>query len=179
MTTGTFPLTGVKDLPNVTIAHPGEVWTNAKASGAITPGEAVVPVSSGGKLYCRKAISTDVATQLAVAANVVREPDVNTGPSAKGPNELANENIAQGNWVRRFFSGALHLTLVTPDTYLPGDLIGWDENGARPTGKTGSGAWAKNAAADIDSVFEVVEWRKYNAQNEGILTVRFVGRSQF
>jgi hypothetical protein len=42
---GNFPLTGVADLPNVTIAHPGEHWSNRIAKGAIVPGEAVVPTN--------------------------------------------------------------------------------------------------------------------------------------
>jgi hypothetical protein len=62
---------------------------------------------------------------------------------------------------------------------VPGDLIGWDADGARPTGKGGTGAWAKNAAADIDSIFEVQEFRPYgNIATEGVLTVRSL-RGQF
>jgi hypothetical protein len=62
---------------------------------------------------------------------------------------------------------------------VPGDLIGWDENGARPTGKGGTGAWAKNAAADIDSIFEVrSSGPTARTGTEGILTVRSL-RGQF
>jgi hypothetical protein len=69
---------------------------------------------------------------------------------------------------------------VAPDnSYQFGDLIGWDANGARPTGIDGEGSWAKNAAADIDSIYEVQEWRPLNAAGtEGILTVRSL-RGQF
>jgi hypothetical protein len=76
-------------------------------------------------------------------------------------------------------SGVFHLTVFVPAVYAPGDLIGWAVAGARPTGKPGVGAWAKDAAADIDSLFEVQEFRPYSANGlEGILTVRSL-RGQF
>lgn len=178
MTAGAHPLTGVGSLPNVTVAFPGEHWSDRRASGAITPGEAVVPVASAGHLRMRKATSSDAITQLAIALRPVDVPDPNTGPSALGPNEVRNQALAHGDYVHAYYSGVFHLTLIVPDTYAPADLIGWDADGARPTGKSGTGAWAKNAAADIDSVFEVIEFRAVNAQNEGILTVRSL-RGQF
>lgn len=176
---GPFPLTGVGNLPNVTVAFPGEHWSNRYASGSITPGVAVVPAASGGKLYMRTAGSEDVATQLAIALRPVDVPDPNSGPGAIGPNEVRNQTIANDTYIHAYYSGAFHLTLIVPDDYAPGDLIGWDANGARPTGKAaGAGAWAKNGAADIDSIFEVMEFRKVNADKEGILTVRSL-RGQF
>jgi hypothetical protein len=179
-TAGSFPLEGVSGLPNVSIAFPGEHWSNRKASGAIVPGEAVVPVNSGGVLYMRTAAAGDtaLAAQLAIALRPIDHPDVNTGPTALGPNEIVNQALASHDYVHAYYSGVFHITLVVPDTYVPGDLIGWDADGARPTGKSGTGAWAKNAAADIDSIFEVMEFRNLNGDNEGILTVRSL-RGQF
>lgn len=166
---GAFELTSVAALPNVSVAFPGEHWSNRKAAEDIVPGEAVVPVNSGGRLYMEVAGSGSAITQLAIALRTVQAPD-STG--VLGPNELMNTTIQQGEYVHAYYSGVFHLTLVVPDTYVPGDLIGWDADGARPTGKSGTGAWAKNAAADIDSVFEVMEFRAVNADDEGILTVR-------
>jgi hypothetical protein len=177
-TTGPYPLTGVGKLPNVTVAFQGEKWSNRYASGNLTPGDAVVPQASAGKLYMRKANAEDVATQLAIALRPIDVPDPNTGPTALGPNEIRNQTIKDGTYVLAYYSGAFHLTVVVPDTYSPGDLVGWDADGERPEGKEGTGAWAKNAAADIDSIFEVMEFRKVNAKNEGILTVRSL-RGQF
>jgi hypothetical protein len=178
-TVGDFPLTGVAGLPNVTVAFPGEHWSDRTASGAITPGEAVVPVSSAGSKQMRKATASDTGAQLAIALRCVDIPDSNMGVGSNGPNEIKNTVIANGQYVHAYYSGVFHLTLVAPDTYAFGDLIGWDENGARPTGKTGTGSWAKNSAADIDSVFEVQEWRPYSTNGqEGILTVRSL-RGQF
>jgi hypothetical protein len=177
--TGSFPLTGVAGLPNVTVAFPGEHWSNRKASGAIVPGEAVVPVNSGGKLYMRTAGSADVITQLAIALRPIDPPDPNVGPASLGPNEIVNQAIASQEYVHAYYSGVFHLTLVVPATYVPGDLIGWDADGARPVGKSGTGAWAKNAAADIDSMFEVMEFRELDSgTHTGILTVRSL-RGQF
>lgn len=194
MTNGSFPLSGVAGLPNVTVAFPGEHWSNRKASGAITPGDAVVPVASGSSLYMRKAISSDPITQLAIALRPVDVPDQNVGPKELGPNQIRNQALAAHDYIHAYYSGVFHLTLIVPDTYAPGDLIGWDADGARPTGKTtavvsyngisipgsaaDTGAWAKNAAADIDSVFEVMEFRDLNSSHEGILTVRSL-RGQF
>lgn len=179
-TQGPFPLTGVGKLPNVTVAFPGEHWSNRFASGAITPGVAVVPQASAGKLYMRQANSSDAALQLAIALRPVDVPDPNTGPTALGPNEIRNQVIPNNTYVHAYYSGAFHLTLVVPDaTYAPGDLIGWQAAGTRPDGKeAGTGAWSKNASADIDSIFEVMEWREVNAKHEGILTVRSL-RGQF
>lgn len=177
-TAGPFPLTGVGNLPNVTVAFPGEHWSNRYASGDITPGVAVVPAASAGKLFMRTANAEDAATQLAIALRTVDVPDPNTGPNASGPNEIRNQTIKNGEYVHAYYSGAFHLTLVVPAEYVPGDLIGWDADGARPAGKEGTGAWAKNSAADIDSIFEVMEFRKINAEDEGILTVRSL-RGQF
>jgi hypothetical protein len=179
---GAFPLRSVEKLPNVTVAFPGEHWSDRKASEVIVPGEAVVPINSGGKLYMRRALAADAATQLAIALRTVSVPDINQGSiygQPLGPNEIMNLPIQRGEYVHAYYSGVFHLTLVAPDNYAPADLIGWDENGARPTGKGGAGSWAKNAAADIDSIFEVQEWRPYSADGlEGILTVRSL-RGQF
>src|SRR5436190_18893665 len=93
---GNFPLAGVAALPNVSVAFPGEHWSDRKAAEAIVPGQAVVPVSSGGKLYMRVAEASDPATQLAIALRTVQVPDTNTGPGSLGPNEIMNQEIPQG-----------------------------------------------------------------------------------
>lgn len=182
MTAGPFPLTGTADLPNVTIAFPGEHWSNRKASGAIVPGEAVVPVNSGGKLYMRTAGAADAAAQVAIALRVIEHPDQSSGSTytqALGPNEIVNLEIAEHEYVHAYYSGVFHLTLVDPtNTYVPGALVGWDADGARPAGKSGTGSWALNANADIDSIFEVMEVREVGEDGEVILTVRSL-RGQF
>jgi hypothetical protein len=174
MEAGSFELTGVGDLPNVSLAFPGEHWSDRYASGAITPGEAVVPTASAGKMFMRKAGAGDaaLAVQTAIAMRTWQPPDQNIGPTALGPNEIYNVEIEDGEYVHAFYSGGFHLTLVVPDDYNPGDLIGWDADGRRARGKTGTGAWSKDAAADIRSLFEVHLWRPINDDKEGILTVR-------
>lgn len=178
-TVGDYPLSGVAGLPNVTVAFPGEHWSNRYAAEDITPGDAVVPVNVNGRLGMRKALAADLGLQLAIALRTVDIPDPNSGPASVGPNEIKNTVIKAGEYVHAYYSGVFHLTVATPAAYLPSDLIGWDENGVRPAGKPGTGAWAKNAAADIDSIFEVMEFRPYSANGqEGILTVRSL-RGQF
>lgn len=181
MEAGSFELTGVGSLPNVTVAFPGEHWSNRRASGAagILPGEAVVPEASAGGLFVRTAQASDAITQLAVALRPVDHPDPNVGPASEGPNEIRNTRMAQGDYVHCYYSGAFHLTLVDPKrTYKPGQLIGWDADGSRPAGKSGAGSWAPNANADIDSVFEVMDVRAVGSEGEVILTVRSL-RGQF
>jgi hypothetical protein len=53
---GAYPIQGVGKLPNVTIQHPGEVWSNRRASGNIVPGAAVAPVI-GAKLKYKQLAS--------------------------------------------------------------------------------------------------------------------------
>lgn len=181
MEAGSFELTGVGALPNVTVAFNGEHWSNRRASGSagVTPGEAVVPESSANGLFVRVAQAGDAITQLAIALRPVDHPDVNTGPSALGPNEIRNQAMVQGEYVHCYYSGAFHLTLVDPDrTYAPSDLVGWDVDGARPRGKDGSGSWAPDANSDIRSVFEVMEVREVGGDGDVILTVRSL-RGQF
>jgi hypothetical protein len=169
---GNFPLTGVADLPNVTIAHPGEHWSNRIAK------EAVVPTNYGGKLAMQRAAAASAATnvkRMAIATRVIEIPDVasDSGYTASlGPNEIKNRQIADGQYVHAYYSGVFHLTLVVPRVWAPADLVGWDPAGLRPTGKTGVGAWG--LAADEASAWgEVMEFRPFSANGqEGLLTVR-------
>lgn len=186
---GNFPLTGTEGLPHVSVAFPGEHWSNRKASGAVLPGSCVVPVNDpagsasvntpGNSLKMRVAGAADVIAQAAIALRTVQVPDQNTGPGGQGPNEIMNKEIQNGEYVHAYYSGAFHLTLVTPrNDYVAGMLIGWDADGARPAHIPGVGAWAPNAQADIDSFFEVLEVRPVGSNNEVILTVRSL-RGQF
>lgn len=162
MSQGSHPLTGVAGLANVTVAYPGEHWSDAVASGrSITPGEAVIVTNSGGVLAVRPVVAGDNADpRVAIALRTIDTPEAEH-PRALGPNEIKNEVMTVGEYVHRYLSGAFTITLVDPSrTYNPGDLIGWDIDGKRPTGKEGSGSWAPNANADVKSVFEVQEVRK-------------------
>lgn len=183
MSSGAHQLTGSANLPNVTVAFPGEHWSDAVLSGgaAITPGAACVLTASGTKLAVRAAQAGDNAIDILIAKRCVDIPDVNTGPSALGPNEISNTDIEVGEYVHRYRSGAFWLTLVDPNrTYVPGGKVGWDLDGARPTGKSGTGSWAPDANADVDSVFEVQEVIDIDgASGDVILGVTFRNRGQF
>lgn len=180
---GAFPLTSVARLPNVTIAYPGEKWSDRKASGAIDPGCAVVPVASGGKLLMRPVQAGDAVTQMAVAHRTVDVPDINPGSQyveALGPNEISNLPIRDGDYILALYSGGMHFTLINPDTYNPSDLIGWNPTTPRPLGKpapastAAAGSWAKmSVSGTIGPLFEVTMFRPTNqAGTEGILTCR-------
>jgi hypothetical protein len=86
------------------------------------------------------------------------------------------------DYLRRYLSGALHLTLVDPRAdYTPGQKIGWNPAGARPAGKAaGTGSWTNVAGSILagTDIFEVFEYRPYGSSNEGILTVRFLRSNQ-
>jgi len=176
---GSYPLLGVGKLPNATIAFPGEVWSNKRASGVIIPGSAVAPVNLSGKPGLKQLIAGDtpVIEQVGVALRVVEIPDVNTGFSALGPNEIVNQAIASGDWLRQIMSGAMKLTLVEPRAdYVPGQKIGWAVAAVRPSGKAaGTGAWSNAGILAGTAIFEVHEpYQVYGASNEGVLTVRFL-----
>lgn len=179
---GSFPLTGTKNLPHVSVAFPGEHWSDRVASGTIIPGEAVVPAGSAnarGQMMLRVAEASDSINQLGIALRPVDVPDPNNGPAALGPNEIRNQAMEDGDYVHEYMSGAFTLTLVDPTrTYVPGGLLGWDANGARPEGVEGEGSWAPNANADIDSFFEVLSVEAVGEDGEVILKVRTL-RGQF
>lgn len=181
---GSYELTSVENLPNAHVAYPGERWSDAVASGQIIPGQAVVVVASGSSPTAREAVrvaeASDVAADILLATRTIDVPDPNSGPNSLGPNEQRNQPIEHGDWVLCQKSGVFILTMVTPDTYAPGERIGWDVNGTLPSGKKGTGAWAKNANADVKDVFRVRDWVEVNSStHEGYLTVEFVGRTQF
>lgn len=183
-TAGPYLLRDVSKLPNVTVAFPGEHWSDIIASGDIVPGEAVVIVNSGGRKAAVRATAAQASGSLrrmGIALRTVQTPDLNPGSQynpALGPNEIVNLKILSGEYVHVYYSGAFHLTLVTPDAgYVPGDLITWDDTAARPTGKAGTGAW-KRGGTEANAQFEVDLWREVNASHEGILTVRSL-RGQF
>jgi len=182
---GAYPLLGVGKLANVTIASPGEIWSDRRASGVIIPGACVAPVAGGvgGKLAYKQLIVGDAPDkdQVAVAMRQVEIPDVNNGPGALGPNEIVNQAIASADWVRTVHTGVLHLTLVEPRAdYTPGQKVGWAVAAPRPAGKAaGAGAWSNAAILAGTDIFEVREYRKYGAGNDGILTVAFLRANQF
>lgn len=177
---GHFPLTGVTGLPNVTIAFPGEHWSDRIAKGAITPGAAIVPVNYGGKLAMQVA-AAESPKRMAIATRVISIPDASVDSGyvqGLGPNEIKNLPISDGEWVHAYYSGVFLLTLIVPRAWAPGDLVAWNATGARPTGKTGTGAWDVAAGADAaakEAVAwgEVTEFRPFSANGfEGLLTVR-------
>jgi hypothetical protein len=183
MTAGAYPLTAVGNLPNVTVAYPGDVWSDRRANGNIVPGAAVFPVNVGGKLYYKQIVDADIIAagdgdRVAVAMRQVEIPDVNSGPTEMGPNEIVNQMIASGDYLRTYHTGVLHLTLVEPRAdYVPGQRIGWAPLAVRPAGKAaGTGAWSNTGFEANTDIFETwgPVWRPYGASNEGILTVRFI-----
>jgi hypothetical protein len=172
---GNFPLTGVVGLPQVTVAFPGEHWSNRIAKGAIAPGEACMPVNYGGKFAMQRAAAADSPKRMAIATRVIEIPDVASNSNYThplGPNEIKNRTINDGEYVHAYYSGVFHLTLVTPRVWLPGDLVGWDPAAVRPTGIAGVGAWIL-AATEAVAWGEVQEFRPFSANGqEGLLTVR-------
>lgn len=170
---GSFPLESVAGLPHVSLAFPGEHWSDGKATEAITPGSMVTTVASGGKKYHSIAASGTVSRKHGIAMRTVQIPDPNGGPNSLSPNDVMNEDISAHEYVHVYYSGGFHLTLIEPDdSYAPGDLIAWDPAASRPTGISGSGAW-KKTSTEANALFVVEDWRPLTGNDEeGVLTVR-------
>lgn len=179
---GSFQLTSVAKLPNVTVAFPGEHWSDGKASVDITPGQLVVPGASAGTRAWSIAASGAVDPRSCIALQPISVPDSNPGSEYSAqltPNDIMNLVIKAGKFVHAYRSGAFHLTLIAADaSYAPGDLIGWDPLASPVSGKPAAGAWKKvNTAAN--AFFECVDWRPLTSDNTvGVLTVHSL-RSQF
>jgi hypothetical protein len=180
-TTGDFPLAGVASLPNVTIAYPGEHWTNRIANADIVPGTAVVPTNLNGKLAVRAATADDTAARMGIALRPIDVPDLATDSqytTSLGPNEIKNLPIKTGQYVDQWYSGVFLISLVVPRAWKPAELVGWNVAGARPTGKSGTGSWDV-VTDEADAFGEVMEFRPFSANGqEGLLTVRSL-RGQF
>ena len=180
---GSFQIQGVAKLPNISVAFPGEHWSDGKATEVIVPGELIVPVNAAGKKGWARAAAGAVDPRACVALRTVQIPDSRGGSvygEASGPNEIMNTAIQAGDWVHAYRSGAFHLTLITPSAaYVPGDLLTWDPAGARPAGKGGTGSWTRVGAVADNAFFEVEMFRPIpGTPTEGILTVKTL-RSQF
>lgn len=172
---GSFQLTSVAKLPNVTVAFPGEHWSDGRAGADIVPGSLVIPTSSGGLRTWGVAASGAVDPRACVALRPVSVPDINPGSEYNPqltPNDIMNLTLAQGSYVHAYRSGAFHLTLIeASSSYAPGQLISWDPAGSPVAGKAGPGAWLVTAVP-ANAMFEVVDWRPLTADNtQGILTV--------
>jgi hypothetical protein len=180
---GAYPMLGVGKLPNATIASPGEVWSRFRANGTVIPGAAVAPVLVSGNKRWKQLIVGDTPTieQVAVALRQVEIPDVSQSFTALGPNEIVNQAIPDGDYVRTYHTGVLHMTLAEPRAdYAPGQKIGWAVAAARPSGKAaGTGAWSNAGILAGTAIFELEEIRGFGAGNDKILTVKFLRSNQF
>lgn len=182
-TTGSHALTGVAGLPNVSIAFPGEHWSNRIASEEIVPGSAVTTINVSGKLGVKLAEDGDELDQVGIALRTIDVPDGASDSqytNSLGPNEIKNLPMAPGDYVHQYMSGAFHISLIVPRAWAPAELVSWNPTGARPTGKSGTGAWdVSTEAGTIGPLFEVMEFRPFSANgHEGLLTVRSL-RGQF
>jgi len=179
---GSFQLTSVAKLANVTVAFPGEHWSDGKAGADLTPGQLVVPSSSGGVRTWTVAASGAVDPRACIALNPISVPDLNPGSEYSTqltPNDIMNLTIKSGSRVHAYRSGAFHLTLIKADSsYAPGQYLTWDPAETPATGKPATGAWKKTATA-ANAFFEIVDWRPLTSDNTiGVLTVHSL-RSQF
>jgi hypothetical protein len=173
---GSFQLTTVAKLPNVTVAFPGEHWSDGKAATVIVPGTLVIPTASAGKRYWTVAASGALDPRACIALRPISVPDRNPGSEYNPqltPNDIMNLPLAPGSYVHTYRSGAFHLTLIEADSsYAPGDLLGWDPAGSPVAGKPTPGAWKKVNGNPSYAFAEVTDWRPLTNDNtQGILTV--------
>lgn len=195
-------LSATGKLPNVTVAHPGERWSDCKAAGPITPGAAICPANFASAAASGRAETTPGnarplkqveasdtvdSRQVALALRTIVPPyeqSVTDGTLADdGPNELVNRVIASGEYLIEQKSGAFNLTLVEPRSdYRPSQIIGWNPAATRPAGKRGVsnaevGAWSNTSRKAGTDFLEVLEVLPYGDNGEVLLIVRSL-RSQ-
>lgn len=188
---GSFQLTSVAKLPNVTVAFPGEHWSDGRAepangASAIVPGTLVVPTSSGGARYWTpiSAVGSAGLAQACVALRPISVPDLNVGSEYNPqltPNDIMNLPLAAGSFVHAYRSGAFHLTLIQANaSYVPGALVVFDPSASPVAGKPGPGAWRLAAANEAAYAWaEVTDYRPLTSDNtQGVLTVHSL-RVQF
>lgn len=180
---GSFQLTSVAKLPNVTVAFPGEHWSDGRANpaagSAIVPGTLVVPVNSGGARYWTpiSAVGSAGLSQACIALRPVSVPDINPGSEYNPqltPNDIMNLPLAANSFVHAYRSGAFHLTLIAANAgYVPGQLVVFDPAATPVGGKPGPGAWRVAAASEAAFAWaEVTDWRPLTFDNtQGVLTV--------
>lgn len=183
---GSFQLTSVGKLPNVTVAYPGEHWSDGKAGVLITPGQLVVPGGSAVTQTFRSLNSTKIWTVAAsgaldpracLALRPISVPDINPGSEYNPqltPNDISNLAMAVGAYVHTYRSGAFHLTLIVADSsYTPGDLLGWDPAATPQGGKPAVGAWKKVNGNPTYALMEVEQWRPLTSDNtQGVLSAK-------
>jgi hypothetical protein len=149
-------------------AH-GDLISNVQASGAVQPGEVVERVAAAGaesyqavgtpqgrvaKVAGTPASATRGLRRLGVAMRPIEHSSLFTDPNSTNTNiAQSNTEMADGDWVRVAYSGVILTTLTeqtasasVASTFAPGTLLTWDGAATRPTGISGTGAWAPCAA---------------------------------
>lgn len=183
---GSFQLTSVGKLPNVTVAFPGEHWSDGKAGQVITPGQLIIPGGSAVTQAYRSLTSTKIWTvagsgaldpRACIALRPISVPDINPGSEFNPqltPNDIMNLPMPVGAYVHAYRTGAFHLTLVVADsTYTPGDLLGWDPAATPQGGKPAVGAWKKVNANPTYALLEVEQFQPLTSDaTQGVVTVK-------
>jgi hypothetical protein len=192
--TSSVALDDLTKLPRVAIVHmehaPETFW---RASGDIEVGAVVAPTLEahgktfyevGGKV-AEVSSSASIATfagRLGIAMNetgIMTADDL--ASETVGPNEVMNEDIASGSWVRVLKKATFFTSLVAPvatatgfaTQYAPGTLIGYNPAGTRGADFTGTGSFMK-VTSKADAIGYVVESKKVKAEganDEGYLSI--------
>jgi hypothetical protein len=174
-------------------AH-GDLISNVQASGTVEPGEVVERVAAAGaesyqavgtpqgrvaKVAGTPASATRGLRRLGVAMRPIEHSSLFTDPNSTNTNiAQSNTAMADGDWVRVAYSGVILTTLVeqtasasVASTFAPGTLLTWDGAATRPTGISGTGAWAPCAAAETP-LAEVVSIKPIN--DGGLLELKLL-----
>ncbi len=182
-------LTSLADLARVTMtilpAH-GDLISNVQASGAVQPGEVVERVAANGansyqvagtpqgrvaKVGATPASAYRGLKRYGIAMRPIEHSSLFSDVNSDNTNiAQSNTEMADGDYVRVAYSGVFLTTLVeatasasVASTFLPGTLLTWDGAATRPTGISGTGAWAPAAANEV----VLAEVMSFKAINDG------------
>jgi len=179
-------LNSVENLARVTIVNPPtRILSHNAASGSVEPGEVVEPVVAsatavefevGGRVQTvAGTLDADLVGKQHYAVAMRQIDVVNEYPVQNGPNNVVNQTIADGDWVRQVFDGTIITTLcASAASYTPGELLTWDGAAVKPAGLSGTGAWVTSPSNDV-AMASVVSAKEVNTNdNEWLVELRLM-----
>jgi len=168
-------LTGLTTLARVTMTFPAhDLWSDGVASGTIKPAQLVEPAGASAGISgnseaagkFRKVAGAPASGATGKKRYAVAMRPVEVTPSSNGedgPIEVVNQDILNGEYLRRVYDGVVMVTNASASAYTVGDMVTWDGGGTPGDTDTASqGCW-KVTTDPLVAFGEVVSYRPLGA----------------